>query len=200
MIYSANYRESSSCSNRAWRNASTLTNLETSAFYITQRGINKFSKTHQIIHVMLFCFVFLRGGVEQSPLLLRPLFGLLYQPRTMDDDERGAVGEMPYRGNRSTRRKLAPVPLCPPQTPHDLAQARIRAAAVRNQRLTSWTTARPPCDAHNFMSYCLSTKWSLPFILWWTIRAFPIPLYALKGLTRRRIEVRGFVRSSVVAY
>jgi hypothetical protein len=37
-----------------------------------------------------------------------------------DDDECRAVGEMSGRGNRSTRRKPATVPFCPPQTPHDL--------------------------------------------------------------------------------
>jgi hypothetical protein len=31
-----------------------------------------------------------------------------------DDDECGATGGMLGRGNRSTRRKPAPVPLCPP--------------------------------------------------------------------------------------
>jgi hypothetical protein len=40
------------------------------------------------------------------------------------------------RGNRSTRRKPAPVPLCPPQTPH-AARTRNRAAAVGSQRLTA---------------------------------------------------------------
>jgi hypothetical protein len=34
------------------------------------------------------------------------------------------------RGNRSTRRKPAPVPLCPPQIPYELTWARTRAAAV----------------------------------------------------------------------
>jgi hypothetical protein len=34
-----------------------------------------------------------------------------------DDDGRGVVGGMRTgKGNRSTRRKPAPVPLCPPQT------------------------------------------------------------------------------------
>jgi hypothetical protein len=33
------------------------------------------------------------------------------------------------RGNPNTRRKPAPVPLCPPQTPH-AARKRTRAAAV----------------------------------------------------------------------
>jgi hypothetical protein len=41
------------------------------------------------------------------------------------------------RGNRSTRRKPAPVPLCPPQIPHDLSWAGTRAAAVGSQRLTA---------------------------------------------------------------
>jgi hypothetical protein len=39
--------------------------------------------------------------------VLRPLFGLLYQPGMMDDDECGAVSGMIGRGNRSTRRKLS---------------------------------------------------------------------------------------------
>jgi hypothetical protein len=40
------------------------------------------------------------------------------------------------RGNRITRRKPAPVPLCPPQTPH-AGRTRTRAAAVGSQRLTA---------------------------------------------------------------
>jgi hypothetical protein len=39
---------------------------------------------------------------------------LLYQPRMMGDG-----GKKIGRGNRSTRRKPAPAPLCPPQIPHD---------------------------------------------------------------------------------
>jgi hypothetical protein len=47
----------------------------------------------------------------------------LYQPR-MIDDERGAVGGMRIGGaNRRTQRKPVPVPLCPPQIPHDLTWA-----------------------------------------------------------------------------
>jgi hypothetical protein len=45
-------------------------------------------------------------------------------------------------GNRSTRRKPALVPLCPPQTPH-AARMRSRAAAVGSQRLTASATAWP---------------------------------------------------------
>jgi hypothetical protein len=69
-------------------------------------------------------------------LVRRPLIGLLYQPR-MIDDECGAVSGMRIgRGNRSTRRKTAPVPLCPPQIPHGLTLAQIRAAAVGNRPLS----------------------------------------------------------------
>jgi hypothetical protein len=43
--------------------------------------------------------------------------GLLYQPRMVD--ECGAVGGISGSWNQSTRRKLAPVLLCPLQIPHD---------------------------------------------------------------------------------
>jgi hypothetical protein len=48
-----------------------------------------------------------------------------------DDDACGAVSGMKIgSGNGSTRRKSAPVPLCPPQIPHDLTWVRTLAAAV----------------------------------------------------------------------
>jgi hypothetical protein len=44
--------------------------------------------------------------------------GLLYQPRMIGDC--GEIDGMKIgRGNRSTRRKPLPAPLCPPQIPHD---------------------------------------------------------------------------------
>jgi hypothetical protein len=62
----------------------------------------------------------------------------LYQPQMIDGDC-GATGGMKIgMGNRSTRRKPAPAPLCPPQKiPHDQTRARTRAAAVGSQRLTT---------------------------------------------------------------
>jgi hypothetical protein len=54
-------------------------------------------------------------------------------PGDFDD---GEISGLSGRGNRSTRRKPAPVPLSPPQTPH-AAPTRIRAAAVGSQRLTA---------------------------------------------------------------
>jgi hypothetical protein len=44
---------------------------------------------------------------------------------------------------KSTRRKPTPVPLCPPQIPHDVTRARTRVAAVESRRLTAWAMARP---------------------------------------------------------
>jgi hypothetical protein len=69
--------------------------------------------------------------VRLSPLGTAATSGLLYQPQMIDDSDCGAIDGMKIgKGNRSTRRKRAPMPLCPPQTPHDLTRARTRVAAV----------------------------------------------------------------------
>jgi hypothetical protein len=66
-------------------------------------------------------FYFLGVRWDWVHLVRRQLIGLLYQPRIIDEDECEAVGGTRIgSGNRSTRGKLAPVPLCPPQIPHDL--------------------------------------------------------------------------------
>jgi hypothetical protein len=75
------------------------------------------------------------GGVQLGPLgtaaTTRPIVP------TPGDYEDGKIGGMMIgRGNRSTRRKPAPVPLCPPQTPH-AARTRTRAAAVGSQQLNA---------------------------------------------------------------
>jgi hypothetical protein len=76
----------------------------------------------------------LGGGVQLGPLgtaaTNRPTV-----PAPGDYDD-GEIGGMIGRGNRSTGKKPAPVPLCPPQTPH-AARTRTRAAAMGSQRLTS---------------------------------------------------------------
>jgi hypothetical protein len=64
-----------------------------------------------------------------------PQVGRLYQPQMIDDDDDDceAVAGMRFgRENRSTQRKPAPMPLCPPQTPYA-----ARASAVGSQRLTA---------------------------------------------------------------
>jgi hypothetical protein len=55
------------------------------------------------------------------------------------------------RRNRSTRRKPAPVPLCPPQIQHELTWARTRAGAVGIRRLTAWVMARS--EMHSFSTF-----------------------------------------------
>jgi hypothetical protein len=66
------------------------------------------------------CFSLLFAGSGSESIVTEATTGLLYQPRMLD------VGGMLGRGN--------PVQLCPPQIPHDLTQARARAAAVGNRR------------------------------------------------------------------
>jgi hypothetical protein len=84
---------------------------------------------------MFFLIGIVGGGVHLGPLgttaTNRPT---VPAPGDYDDGEIG--GMMIGRENRSTRRKPAPVPLCPPQTPH-AARTRSRAAAVGSQRLTA---------------------------------------------------------------
>jgi hypothetical protein len=65
-----------------------------------------------------FFFLVSLDGVKMSPHGMSVTTGLLYQPRMTDDDECGAVGGMRIgRGDRSTRRKPAPPPLCPTTNP-----------------------------------------------------------------------------------
>jgi hypothetical protein len=59
------------------------------------------------------------------------------------DCEDGEFGGMNGKGNRSTRRKLAPAPLCPPQIPLDQTRDWTRAAVVGSQWLTASAMARP---------------------------------------------------------
>jgi hypothetical protein len=73
-------------------------------------------------------------GVQLGPLGIaatnRPIV-----PAPGDYDD-GEIDEIIGRGNRSTRRKPAPVPLCPPQAPH-AARTRTRAAEAGSHRLTA---------------------------------------------------------------
>jgi hypothetical protein len=102
-----------------------------------------------------FFLIGIVGVVESNWVhsALRPLKGLL--PARGDYDD-GEIGGMIGRGNQSTRRKRAPVSLCPPQTPH-AARTWTRAATVGSQWQTAWTTAQPYLD--------LITCW-FPIISW----------------------------------
>jgi hypothetical protein len=109
--------------------------------------------TWELTHVLLYLttltvfivFIFLMGW-DWVHLVLRPLFGLWYQPWMIDDDE-CKIG----RGNRSTGRNPTPVPLCPPQISHDPTWARTR-------RLTAWAMARPTLTTQSLRPV-IGRKW-----------------------------------------
>jgi hypothetical protein len=63
------------------------------------------------------------------------------------------------RGNRSTRRKPAQVPPCPPQISHDLNCDRSRTAAVENLQLAAWAMAWP-VSRFDIMKSSEMRKWT----------------------------------------
>jgi hypothetical protein len=85
----------------------------------------------------LCIFIIILRGVRLSPLGTASTTGQLYQLRMIDDGDYAAISGIKIeKGNQSTRRKPTPVPLFPPQIPHDLTWARTLAAAVGSRRLT----------------------------------------------------------------
>jgi hypothetical protein len=83
--------------------------------------------------------LFLTGIVGVGVQLVPPGTAAAERPivSALADYDNGEIARiMIGRGNRSNRRKPAPLPLCPPQTPH-AARTRTRSAAVESQRLTS---------------------------------------------------------------
>jgi hypothetical protein len=73
------------------------------------------------------------------------------------DYDNGEIGGMIGKGNRSTRRKPAPVQLCPPRTPQ-AARMRTRAAAVGSQRLTAELRHGLGYEIVQFLSHRSSVK------------------------------------------
>jgi hypothetical protein len=72
--------------------------------------------------------------VGLSPVGTAATSGLLYKPQMIDEGDCGAIGGIKISmGKRSTRKKPATAPLCPPQIPHDQTRPRTRAAAVGSQ-------------------------------------------------------------------
>jgi hypothetical protein len=81
----------------------------------------------------------------------RPLIGLLYQPRMIDDDECEAFGGMRIgRGNRSTRRKSAPVLLCP-QIPYGLGSNPGRSGGKPATNRLSYAAACAEGSVHGLI-------------------------------------------------
>jgi hypothetical protein len=83
--------------------------------------------------IIIIIIIIIIGGMGLSPLGTAATSGLLYKPQMIDEDDCGAIGGMKIgRENRSTRRKPAPAPLCPPQIPHD--QVRFRTPSHRGEK------------------------------------------------------------------
>jgi hypothetical protein len=83
-------------------------------------------------------------GWDCVQIVLRPQFGLFYQPQMIDDGDCGAFGGMLIgRGNRSTRRKPAPSATLSTTNPTWPDWAWTWAAAVGSRRLTPWAMVRP---------------------------------------------------------
>jgi hypothetical protein len=77
-----------------------------------------------------------RGGAQLGPLGTSAAdWPIVPAPGNYDDGE--LDGMKIGRGNRSTWRKPARAPLCPPQIPLDQTWDQTRAAAVGSQRLTA---------------------------------------------------------------
>jgi hypothetical protein len=116
---------------------------EALAFVFFDRRQKRFVITLIAPQTLFYFLKFCGMGWNWAHLVSRPLIGLLYLPRMIDDDEYGAVGGMRNgKGNQSTQRKPPTVPLCSPQIPHDLTLAQTRAAEAGSFRLTASTMAR----------------------------------------------------------
>jgi hypothetical protein len=129
--------------------------------------------------VLFFFFWFLGVGLRLSPLgtsvtnwPIVPAPGNRWWVWSSRWHENG-------RGNRSTRRNPAPLPLCPP---HELTRVRTRAAAMGSRRLTAWT-----------MSRRLSRSKSRPFIL------SSLLFYTLSSLMRLLTGTRTMLWNSAKA-
>jgi hypothetical protein len=91
-----------------------------------------------VVLIARLFYIIIISGVRLSPLGTAATTGLLNQPQMICGGDYGEIGGMKVgRGNRSTRRKPAPAPHCPPQIPHDQTRARTRAVAVGSPRLTA---------------------------------------------------------------
>jgi hypothetical protein len=77
--------------------------------------------------IRLHFFLTILSGVRLSLFGTVAATGPLCQPQMLDDGDCEAIGGMKIdRGNRSTWRKPAPVPLRAPEIPYDLTGARTR--------------------------------------------------------------------------
>jgi hypothetical protein len=72
--------------------------------------------SYQCLGLSFYFFYYWWGGTKSLGTVATS--DLLYKPQMIDEDDCGAIGGIKIgRGKQSTRRKPAPVPLCPPQNP-----------------------------------------------------------------------------------
>jgi hypothetical protein len=110
--------------------------------------------------IWVFFISFLGLEWDWVRLVRRQLFGLLYQPRMVDDKCGAVCGMRIGKGNRSIRKtKPALVELCRPQNPHDLTLARTRGGAVGSRRLTAWAMVGPS-GISNLLPYWPPHLWA----------------------------------------
>jgi hypothetical protein len=116
-----------------------------------------------------------RGGVQTGPTRhVGHFWPIVPAPGDCEDREFG--GMKIGRGDRSTRRKPAPTPLCPPQIPLDQTRARTRAAEVGSQRLTAWAMARP-CHIRSIVTLFAEYECGLPLLNKHALRLYFLPGY-----------------------
>jgi hypothetical protein len=97
-------------------NCDVTSEPEVSVSLTNQRQFSAATKTYLYIHI---CIRIVGGGVQLGPLGTSATnCPIVPAPGDYEDGEFG--GMMIGRGNRSTRRKPTPVPLCPPQIPYAL--------------------------------------------------------------------------------
>jgi hypothetical protein len=92
--------------------------------YLFLKG-NLAKKIYDGMSVTFFLFGIVGGGVQLGPLGTEATYRLIVVPALGDYDDGEIGGMMIGRGNQSTRRKPAPMPLCPPQTPHKCPDANL---------------------------------------------------------------------------
>jgi hypothetical protein len=110
--------------------------------------------------MIFYYFLLLLVGWDWAHLVRRPLTGLLYQPWMIHDGDCGPVSGMKIGSeHRSTRRKPAPAPLCPPQIPLDETRARTRAAAMARPHSDD-TALHPECKEAQFTT--VSSRAAVP--------------------------------------
>jgi hypothetical protein len=92
------------------------------------------------LHAVLLCTY--GAGVEPSPLLLRPLIGLLYYPWLTGGDDCGVISGMnEFQGNYLE--KSYPTAALFITISNNTTWNRTRTVAVGNRQLPAWATTRP---------------------------------------------------------